>query len=243
VRRVTDRLEQRRQDVVERRPRVRASGSRQASITSASPAGRRRRRPKPDEPPEAPEGKINHSDPDSRNVKTPRGWVQGYHARAVTTADQIVIATEVTIDSPAGTRAKAVPVDWASRAGPCQARSRNATPCEIIDGVQRAPIGPTGWATIASGPRERINVNSRGCVEVSEDRLEPAADSAVPTTAGAPATRSVPTPLPSQQSLIRTPRYSPLLGAGACGSPIVRSVSSDTTTPVETRPSTSISAR
>lgn len=32
--------------------------------------------------------------------------------------------------------------------------------------VNRAPIGPTGWATVANGPRERVNVNSRGCVEV-----------------------------------------------------------------------------
>ena len=41
--------------------------------------------PKPYRPPEAPEGKINLSDLDSRNVKTPRGWVQGYNAQAVTT--------------------------------------------------------------------------------------------------------------------------------------------------------------
>ena len=33
--------------------------------------------PKPYQPPERPEGKINLTDPDSRNVKTPRGWVQG----------------------------------------------------------------------------------------------------------------------------------------------------------------------
>ena len=37
--------------------------------------------PKPYQPPERPEGKINLSDLDSRNVKTPRGWVQGYNAR------------------------------------------------------------------------------------------------------------------------------------------------------------------
>ena len=56
--------------------------------------------PKPYQPPAAPDGKINLSDLDSRNVKTPRGWVQGYNAQAVTTADQIVIAAEVTVDSP-----------------------------------------------------------------------------------------------------------------------------------------------
>ena len=53
--------------------------------------------PKPYQPPAAPEGKINLSDLDSRNVKTPRGWVQGYNAQAVTTADQIVIAAEVAV--------------------------------------------------------------------------------------------------------------------------------------------------
>ena len=40
------------------------------------------------------------TDPDSRNVKTPRGWVQGYNAQAAVTETQIVIAAEVTIDSP-----------------------------------------------------------------------------------------------------------------------------------------------
>ena len=57
------------------------------------------RPPKPEQPPE-PAGKINLTDPDSRNVKTPRGWVQGYNAQAVCTENQIVIAAEVTIDSP-----------------------------------------------------------------------------------------------------------------------------------------------
>src|SRR3954449_9083329 len=56
--------------------------------------------PKPYQPPERPQGKINLTDPDSRNVKTPRGWVQGYNAQAVCTQKQIVIAAEVTIDSP-----------------------------------------------------------------------------------------------------------------------------------------------
>jgi hypothetical protein len=37
---------------------------------------------------------------DSRNVKTSRGWVQGYNAQAVCTEQQIVIAAEVTVDLP-----------------------------------------------------------------------------------------------------------------------------------------------
>ncbi len=55
--------------------------------------------PKPYRPPETPAGKINLTDLDSRNVKTLRGWVQGYNAQAVCTEDQIVIAAEVTIAS------------------------------------------------------------------------------------------------------------------------------------------------
>lgn len=57
------------------------------------------RPPEPFQPPPAPTGKINLSDLDSRNVKTSRGWVQGYNAQAVCTEDQIVIAADVTCDS------------------------------------------------------------------------------------------------------------------------------------------------
>src|SRR3954451_11410777 len=56
--------------------------------------------PDPYQPPATPPGVINVTDPDSRNVKTSRGWVQGYNAQAVVTAEQIVIAAEVTVDSP-----------------------------------------------------------------------------------------------------------------------------------------------
>jgi DDE family transposase len=52
------------------------------------------------QPPPVPTGKINLTDLDSRNVKTSRGWVQGYNAQLVTTAEQIVIAAEVNVDSP-----------------------------------------------------------------------------------------------------------------------------------------------
>jgi transposase len=55
--------------------------------------------PKPYTPPATPPGKINTTDPDSRNVKTPRGWVQGYNAQAATNEHQIVIAAELTNSS------------------------------------------------------------------------------------------------------------------------------------------------
>jgi transposase len=57
------------------------------------------RPPKPFVAPEVPQGTINTTDPDSRNVKTPRGWVQGYNAQAATTDRQIVIAAELTNSS------------------------------------------------------------------------------------------------------------------------------------------------
>lgn len=56
--------------------------------------------PKPWVTPDTPTGKVNITDPDSRNVKTPRGYMQGYNAQAVCNEQQIVIAAEITGDSP-----------------------------------------------------------------------------------------------------------------------------------------------
>ena len=50
---------------------------------------------KPYVPPEVPAGKVNISDPDSRNLKAFRGYVQGYNAQAVVSEDQIVLAAEI----------------------------------------------------------------------------------------------------------------------------------------------------
>ena len=58
----------------------------------------RGRKPKPvSEAPEA-EAKANVTDPDSRIMKTRRGYIQGYNAQAVATADQIIVAADVTAD-------------------------------------------------------------------------------------------------------------------------------------------------
>jgi transposase len=56
--------------------------------------------PTPYSPPETPAGKINLTDPDSRMLKASRGYVQGYNAQAAVDENQIVIAAEVTVDSP-----------------------------------------------------------------------------------------------------------------------------------------------
>jgi transposase len=57
-------------------------------------------RPNPYVAPEMPPGKINVTDLDSRNVKTPRSYTQGYNVQAVVNEDQIVVAAEVTLSSP-----------------------------------------------------------------------------------------------------------------------------------------------
>jgi transposase len=45
------------------------------------------------------ERKVNLTDPDSRNLKTTRGWVQGYNAQAVVGEGQIVLAAEISVES------------------------------------------------------------------------------------------------------------------------------------------------
>lgn len=55
---------------------------------------------KPYEPPERPAGSINLTDPDSRLLKATKGYVQGYNAQLVAGENQIIIAAEVTVDSP-----------------------------------------------------------------------------------------------------------------------------------------------
>jgi hypothetical protein len=56
---------------------------------------------KPYRPPESPAGTINTTDPDSRLVKTVgQRALQGYNAQAAVNEHQIVVAAEVTVDSP-----------------------------------------------------------------------------------------------------------------------------------------------
>jgi transposase len=50
---------------------------------------------KPYTPPATPSGKVNVTDPDSKNLKAPRGYIQGYNAQAAVNEHQIVIAAEI----------------------------------------------------------------------------------------------------------------------------------------------------
>jgi transposase len=51
--------------------------------------------------PDTPTGKVNTTDPDSRLLKAAgSGYVQGYNAQAAVSEEQIVLAAEISVDSP-----------------------------------------------------------------------------------------------------------------------------------------------
>lgn len=54
--------------------------------------GRKRKRPPPEQKPLM----VNATDPDSRMMKVSGGFLQGYNAQAAATADQVIVAAEVT---------------------------------------------------------------------------------------------------------------------------------------------------
>jgi hypothetical protein len=56
--------------------------------------------PTPHRVPDTPAGKINTTDPDSRLMKVTGGYVQGYNAQAAVSEEQIVLAAEISVDSP-----------------------------------------------------------------------------------------------------------------------------------------------
>jgi hypothetical protein len=59
------------------------------------------RKTKPYSPPRVPAGKINVIDPDSREMRTQgQPNIQGYNAQAVVTEQQIIIAAEISTQSP-----------------------------------------------------------------------------------------------------------------------------------------------
>lgn len=79
-----------------------ATAQQQAKIetrqTEEAATGQKKRGRKPKAPEAAADrdAKANVTDPDSRIMKTQAGYVQGYNAQAVVTADQIIVAAEVT---------------------------------------------------------------------------------------------------------------------------------------------------
>jgi hypothetical protein len=71
--------------------------------------------PKPYSPLEAPEGKLNTTDPDARRMKFGRNFMPPYKAQAVTTEDQIIVAAEIT--TKGGAFEELGPDDHRRRAG------------------------------------------------------------------------------------------------------------------------------
>jgi hypothetical protein len=101
---------------------------------------------KPYPPPDAPAGKINVTDPDSRNLKTTRGCVQGYNAQAVVATGQIVIAAEISTES----------LDTANLQPMIQTACREPRPPGSASGPRsRSPMPATGRTTRStrSSPR------------------------------------------------------------------------------------------
>jgi transposase len=64
----------------------------------AEAAGKKLRGRKPKEKAPDKEPKANVTDPESRTMKNPKGFLQGYNAQAAATKDQIIVAAEVTQD-------------------------------------------------------------------------------------------------------------------------------------------------
>ncbi len=64
--------------------------------------GRKLRGRKPLPPPASvsPSARANITDPDSRLIRGPRGYLQGYNAQAACTESQVIVAAELSTDSP-----------------------------------------------------------------------------------------------------------------------------------------------
>jgi transposase len=67
------------------------------AVAKAAGTPKNGRPPKPRPVPVAPTGRVNVTDPDSRPVKTARGFIQGYSAQAAATSDQVIVSAEVVI--------------------------------------------------------------------------------------------------------------------------------------------------
>jgi transposase len=62
----------------------------------------RGRKPKPPAEAPAPSARVNTTDPDSALLRTRDGFVQGYNAQAVVAEGQLIVAAELSTDSPDG---------------------------------------------------------------------------------------------------------------------------------------------
>lgn len=79
-----------------------AQMARRAEIEAETGRRLRGRQPKPDTQHRRPRRWANLTDPESRLLRGPNGFVQGYNAQAAATVDQIIVAAEVTNDANDG---------------------------------------------------------------------------------------------------------------------------------------------
>jgi transposase len=113
--------------------------------------------PKPYVAPQEPEGKVNLTDLDCRLQKVQQGWVQGYNAQAVVNEAQIVLAAEITLDSP----------DFGHLGPMIEATERQLAAARIEDQIETV-VGDAGYwhqeqmeEIIARGKRVLVPPDSR----------------------------------------------------------------------------------
>jgi len=96
IRELMDELEAERQAEHQQRQAMLERRAEHERRTGRRPPGRR-----PIERPKAAEKvrRVNVTDPDSRSVRTPRGFIQGYNAQVVAAAGQVIVAAEITLGS------------------------------------------------------------------------------------------------------------------------------------------------
>jgi hypothetical protein len=114
---------------------------------------------------------INVTDPDARNLKTPRGWVQGYNAQAAVTAEQIM-------SRPRSAPSHSTRRTWTRCSPPPK---RNCTP-------RASPTRSTSFSpTRATGRTAR----SRACPVAASNRWSPPTRTVAKTLARAVAAGSM----------------------------------------------------
>jgi transposase len=93
IRELMDELEDERRADEQRREEMLARRAEHERRTGRRPPGR----PPVERPKQSGVRRVNVTDPDSRPVKTPRGFIQGYNAHVVAADGQIIVAADVTV--------------------------------------------------------------------------------------------------------------------------------------------------
>lgn len=90
-------LRQRRQQLIDDEAARRADyEARKAAHREARAQGSEEDPPRPPRPPRGGSPRVNLTDPDSKTMKTPGGYLQGYNVQNAVNDNQIIVATEVT---------------------------------------------------------------------------------------------------------------------------------------------------